>query len=129
MSKSTFCNLAAVMMLAFAAPAHTDEIGVDVVFTDGEASIIRAYYQGQVVQQKGKKKDSKGLPPGIAKNLKRGKPLPPGIAKQRLPAGLLGQLPPPPNGYERIELSGKVLLVEIATQIIHDVLDEMIIGK
>ena len=129
MSKSTFCNLAAVMMLAFAAPAHTGEIGVDVVFTDGEASIIRAYYQDQAVQHNGKRKNGKGLPPGIAKNLQRGKSLPPGIAKQALPARLIDQLPPPRDGFERIELSGKVLLVEIATQVIHDVLDEMIIGK
>jgi hypothetical protein len=129
MIKSTFCNFAVVTMLAFAAPAHTSEFGVDVVFTDGEASIIRAYYQDQVVQHNGKSKKSKGLPPGIAKNLQRGKPLPPGIAKQALPTGLIDQLPPPLDGFERIELSGKVLLVEIATQVIHDVLDEMIIGK
>lgn len=129
MKGPTIYILAAITMLAIAAPAHSSEIGVDVVFTDGEASIIRAYYQDQVVHRTGKRKPSKGLPPGIAKNLQQGKPLPPGIAKQALPAGLIEQLPPPRDGFERIELSGKVLLVEIATQVIHDVLDEMIIGK
>ena len=69
------------------------------------------------------------LPPGIAKNLQRGKPLPPGIAKQVLPSGLIAQLPPPPKGFERIEVAGKVLLVEIATQVIHDVLEDIILGK
>lgn len=39
------------------------------------------------------------LPPGIAKNLARGKPLPPGIAKKMVPASMLGQLPSYP-GYE-----------------------------
>lgn len=39
------------------------------------------------------------LPPGIAKNLARGKPLPPGIAKKTVPADMLGQLPSYP-GYE-----------------------------
>jgi len=77
----------------------------------------------------GTKKGNKGLPPGIAKNLQRGKPLPPGIANQTLPVGLIDLLPPAPDGFERIVLSGKVLLVEIATQVIHDVLDDMIFGK
>ncbi len=65
------------------------------------------------------------MPPGIEKNLARGKALPPGIAKQVLPDGLLKRLPPAPHGYERILVSGRVLLVEIATQVIHDVLEDV----
>jgi Ni/Co efflux regulator RcnB len=38
-------------------------------------------------------------------------------------------LPPPPRGYERVVLPGKVLLVEVATQVIHDVLEDVIIGQ
>lgn len=129
MFKSILCSLAAVTVFAFAAPSFAGEIGVDVVFTDGEASMIRAYYREHVVPHNGKKEGHKGLPSGIAKNLQRGKRLPPGIAKQALPTGLNEQLPPPPNGFERIVLSGKVLLVEIATQVIHDVLDDIILGK
>ena len=129
MSKSIFFSFAAVTMLAVAAPTFAGEVGVDVVFTDGEASIIRAYYWDQAAPRNGKKKNHGGLPPGIAKNLQRGKSLPPGIAKQALPAGLNDLLSPPPDGFERIVLSGKVLLVEIATQVIHDVLDDMILGK
>jgi hypothetical protein len=129
MSKSIFFSIVVATLLAFTAPTYAGEFGVDVVFTDGEASIIRAYYRDQAAPQTGKKKDNKGLPPGIAKNLQRGKSLPPGIAKQGLPVGLNGLLPPPPRGFERIEMYGKVLLVEIATQVIHDVLDEMILGS
>jgi hypothetical protein len=33
------------------------------------------------------------LPPGIAKNLQRGKPLPPGIQKSKVPDGLAAKLP------------------------------------
>src|SRR3546814_12845124 len=39
------------------------------------------------------------LPPGIRKNLARGKPLPPGIATKMVPGSLLGRLPRHP-GYE-----------------------------
>jgi len=118
-----------LLVLSPASPAG--EVGIEVVFTDGEASTIRAYYRdhGDSKPHNDKGKKNKGLPPGIAKNLERGKPLPPGIAKQVLPTGLIDLLPPPPHGFERIELAGKILLVEIATQVIHDVLEDVILGK
>jgi len=122
----------AVLLLATAGHAVTAEIGVQVVFTAGEASIIRAYYQDNHASKPGKKKGKHGkksLPPGIAKNLARGKPLPPGIAKQVLPTGLISLLPPPPHGFERISVAGKILLVEIATHVIHDVLEDVILGR
>ena len=68
------------------------------------------------------KQKGKPLPPGIARNLARGKPLPPGIARQSLPGDLVRQLPAVRSGYERIVVDGRVLLVETATQMIHDVL-------
>jgi len=67
------------------------------------------------------------LPPGIAKNLARGKPLPPGIAKQYLPDSLVIALPAPPRGFERVVVDGKILLVEVATRVIHDILTDAIL--
>jgi hypothetical protein len=119
-------HFAAILLLLIAGHSMAAEVGVQVVFTDGEASIIRAYYHDDHYVQPGKKK---ALPPGIARNLARGKPLPPGIAKQVLPTGLIDLLPPPPRGFERIAVSGKVLLVEIATQVIHDVLEDVILDR
>lgn len=128
MTKSIVRSLAIAMVLLFGAPVSAAEPAHNAVFTQGEAAIIRAYFedQGAVRPERGKK--AKGLPPGIARNLQRGKALPPGIAKQALPQGLIELLPPPPRGYERVVLSGKVLLVEIATQVIRDVLEDVIIG-
>lgn len=127
MAKLNPLTLTTALILSFASPSFADQAGIDVTFTDGEASIIRAYYRNHDTAENGKKRGKKSLPPGIAKNLERGKQLPPGIAKQALPAGLIGQLPPPPKGFERIELQGKVLLVEIATQVIHDVLEDIVL--
>ena len=112
-----------------ALPAATS-VGVEVVFSDDEIKIIRAYYaQNGSASGKGKHKNKhKSLPPGIAKNLRRGKPLPPGIAKQTLPHDLQRQLPAPPVGYERIIVGGKLLLVELGTQIVHDVLMDIAFG-
>ena len=114
-----------------ATPAAAGEFGVSVVFTDNEISVIRAYYRDNTANNSnkgnGKGNGGKSLPPGIAKNLQRGKPLPPGIAKQVLPTSLIDLLPPPPHGYKRIAIDGKVLLIEIATQVIHDVLEDLIL--
>lgn len=61
------------------------------------------------------------LPPGIAKNLARGKPLPPGIAKKYVPGPLLGQLPYYP-GYEWMVAGTDLILVAIGTAIVADIL-------
>jgi hypothetical protein len=128
MTRPILFGFAALLMLVLSTTATAREFGVQVVFSDGEASIIRAYYRDHSAPQKSKKKGKQGLPPGIAKNLQRGKPLPPGIAKRALPSGLIDLLPPPRRGFERVVLSGKVLLVEVATQVIHDVLEDVILG-
>lgn len=105
------------------------ELMAGVEFSKDEVSIIASWYRehGGVSQQKHRGKKSGSLPPGIAKNLERGKPLPPGIAKQYLPDSLVHQLPAPPRGFERIVVDGKVLLVEVATRVIHDILTDAIL--
>jgi hypothetical protein len=100
-------------------------IDLEVVFTDEEVRLIRAHYRSHGGHS-GKHKQ-KSLPPGIAKNLARGKPLPPGIARQALPYELRRALPPVRDGHERIIVAGKILLVEIATQVIRDVLTDVIL--
>lgn len=106
--------------------ASTDAMaGTSVVFSKDEIAIISDYYahhRGDADVGKNKSNKSKPLPPGIAKNLARGKPLPPGIAKQQLPGDLVRRLPPAHPGYERVIVDGRVLLVEVATQMIHDML-------
>ena len=65
--------------------------------------------------------EEQGLPPGVAKNLARGKPLPPGIAKRYLPPDLLGRLPARP-GYEWVAVGSDIALIAIATGVIVDIL-------
>lgn len=64
------------------------------------------------------------LPPGIQKNLARGKPLPPGIAKS-LDNRLLGHLPRY-EGYEWKQLGRDVILVAIATGIVYEILENVL---
>lgn len=63
---------------------------------------------------------AESLPPGIQRNLERGKPLPPGIAK-RFDGQLASQLPRYP-GYEWERVGADVVLIEAATRIVVDVL-------
>ena len=71
----------------------------------------------------GWKNKKNGLPKGIQKKLERGGTLPPGIAKRNLPSDLQRKLPPAPAGYERIEADGQVLLTNIATGVITDIIN------
>ena len=119
-------RLPSLILMAALLAANTAAVaGTSVVFSKDEIAVITDYYghhRGDAEPGNGKKNKSKPLPPGIAKNLARGKPLPPGIAKQQLPGDLIRRLPPVYPGYERVVVDGRVLLVEVATQVIHDVL-------
>ena len=118
----------ALLLIVVSQVSFADEVGIQVFFKDEEIAIINGYYKRHDALSKPGKKRQKGLPPGIAKNLRRGKSSPPGIAKQYLPQDLRHSLPAPPVGYERIIVDGKIVLVEIATQIVRDVLTDIVIG-
>lgn len=64
------------------------------------------------------------LPPGIRKNLARGKPLPPGIAKKAVPPSMLARLPAYP-GYEWRVAGSDLILVALATAVVADVLADV----
>lgn len=61
------------------------------------------------------------LPPGIRKNLARGKALPPGIAKKSMPETMLAQLPQH-QGYQWQVVGTDLVLVSVATAVIADLL-------
>lgn len=131
-------QLSAVVVTLVAASALAQNTAIQTAFSDRERELIVSYSKQQAQApadahdskggkgHKGKSKD-KGLPPGIAMNLERGKPLPPGIAKNRLPNDLVVKLPPPPKGHEIVVVDGRVLLVDIATQVIRDKLEGVIL--
>ena len=102
-----------------------DDGGVTVEFTAefsfslGDRDQIRAYYTSNPTP------GLEALPPGQRKNLARGKPMPPGIAKRFVPDALRPSLSVPPQ-YGVIVVGWDVLLVEVATGIIHDVLMDVI---
>jgi hypothetical protein len=94
--------------------------GTSVTLTSDMKLQIREFYAGTRVA------DVEALPPGIRMRLARGKPLPPGIAKKVAPASLRSRLRLP-DGYRVLEVGVDVLLVEVATNVIHDVLRDAIV--
>ena len=94
-------------------------VQVELTFSLGEREHITAFFAAHGPE------GVKPLPPGIRKNLARGKPMPPGIAKKALAPELMGLLPPRP-GYEVVQVGWDVLLVEVATGLIRDVLMDVI---
>ena len=67
---------------------------------------------------------AQSLPPGIRKNLARGKPLPPGIAKRLPPPALQQRLPHYP-GYEWQVCGKDLVLVAVTTLVVAAVLNSV----
>lgn len=102
---------------------------VSVTLTVEQISAVRAHYASN---DRGNRRGNGrgrngGLPPGIARNLERGKPLPPGIAKQYLPADVLVRLPTLDDGLDYVIAAGKLLLVEAATEVVREVLIDVLV--
>ena len=126
MSLRLYIAVAAAVMLGVTAPTnaapppdhgknHSDADTVALVQPDVNYEAIRqaavaGHYTGY-----------KGLPPGIAKNLARGKPLPPGIAKKAVPDTLVRHLPTYPDS-EWTRCGPDLVLIQVATRVVADVL-------
>ena len=94
--------------------------------------------KGKKAKKRGKDKDKKrGLPPGLAKKkrlppglarqLERNGTLPPGLAKRDLPPRLEASLPDPWPGTERKIVDNNVVLLEKGTNLILDVLRDVVL--
>lgn len=84
-------------------------------FDEDEDSIY-----GIFQQHRGQYAPPQALPPGIAKNLARGKPLPPGIGKRFNPE-IVNQLPNYP-GYEWQQVGSDAVLINTTSQVVQEVL-------
>ena len=91
-------------------------VSVTVVFREGDYAAFRDYFISHRIA-------AEPLPPGIAKNVARGKPLPPGIAK-KLDGRLVSRLPHY-EGYDWVRAGTDLILVAVATGIIYEVLEDV----
>jgi len=99
--------------------ASSPTLEASVSISVGDREVIRQYYAEHAHG------GLEALPPGIRRNLERGKPIPPGIAKRTPPQELRSRIMVPER-FEMVEVGLDVFLVEVATGIIHDVLMDVI---
>jgi len=66
----------------------------------------------------------RSLPPGIQRNLARGKPLPPGIARQLVPGRMLADLPVI-SGHEWRITGRDLVLIAIGTMVVVEILEDV----
>lgn len=119
---------------------------INAAFSAKDAKIIRDYYatldednHEQDHKKAKKNKNEKGMPPGLAKrdhlppglqkHLERHGTLPPGLEKKRFPDTLDKKLSRVPKGYERIIVGNDAVLVDERTQVIVDILTDVLTGN
>jgi hypothetical protein len=83
-------------------------------FTVAERRIVAEFFTTH-------RQEVEALPPGIARNLARGKRLPPGIAKRQIPSALHAQLPTR-VGVEVSIFGDRIVLLE-ASGVVVDILE------
>lgn len=107
-------------------PQPSDDIG-DVIarsiIDSSSRALIEEYFQSHP-------QPVEALPPGIAKNVARGKPLPPGIAKKSIPAPLQTELRNRDSSVGKIVdaliVGDDVALVDAATGVVVDILVDVV---
>ena len=119
---------------------------VEKVFSAVERRVIREVLSAAGVKDEdekrngGKKaKGSKGAPPGLAKRdrlppglerqLQRNGRLPPGLEKKQFPTELRVQLPTPLPGTERVIIGNDAVLIDIATNIVLDIIRDVVVNR
>ena len=115
MRKAIQFTLGTALLIAFATPVlaqHPEKAKgpkkkqvVVTVFREPDRGVFRDYYRVH-------RTEVRPLPPGIAKNLARGKPLPPGIVRTPVPEVILVRMPPRPAGYEVFLVGDRVVMLD-----------------
>ena len=99
---------------------HNDDRISDDHFSTDDKSIITNYFHDN-------RYNVSELPPGIAKNLARGKPLPPGIIKSKLPDNLFNSLHPG-SDYDYFMVGNDVVKINKTTGIVSDIVHNIVIN-
>ncbi|MEO5825025.1 MAG: hypothetical protein ABIR59_03995 [Gemmatimonadales bacterium] len=97
------------------ATPHAQQPSV-LIFHDSDRTAIRRYHRDHPVAVT-------ELPPGIRKQVARGKPLPPGIAKKQLAPGLIAIAPRLERGYSYARVGHDVVVLNPAGVVVDLLLD------
>ena len=65
------------------------------------------------------------MPPGQARNWRRGEPLPRGVAYQPVPHDLEVRIGPAPRGYRYVDVAGDILMIAVGTAVVVDAIQDL----
>lgn len=100
---------------------------VAVIFSDKDRQLIGDYYAGRKKRLPPGLAKKKQLPPGLQKQLERNGQLPPGLQERGLPGELDRKLSQLPEGYARVVIGTDVVLKNIKTRVIVDIIKDIAI--
>lgn len=98
-------------------------------FADPQRVVVREYYEPRMKAGKCppglRKKDNGCLPPGQAKNWRRGQPLPAEVVYYPVPQAVLVRLGTPPAGHRFVRVASDILLIAIGTSMVIDAIEDL----
>ena len=96
---------------------------VSVYFSDHDRSEIHSYYAGRRLPPGLAKRNR--LPPGLERQLERKGTLPHGLQSRELPGDLEKRLSPLPRGYVRLQVGTSILIKNVRTNVIVDIIKDV----
>lgn len=104
-------------------------LSINIQFGDSQRRAVRDYYAPRVAAGNcppGLAKKNNGcLPPGQAKQWKRGAPLPGGVVMYPIPRDLEIRLGVPPAGYKYVRVAADILLIAVGTSMVVDAIEDL----
>ncbi len=104
-------------------------LSVSIQFGDSQRRAVRDYYSPRVAAGNcppGLAKKNNGcLPPGQAKQWRRGAPLPGGVVMYPIPRDLEIRLGVPPAGHKYVRVAADILLIAVGTSMVVDAIEDL----
>lgn len=98
-------------------------------FNDDNRMAVREYFAGEARSghcPPGLAKKNNGcMPPGQAKQWKRGEPLPPDVVVYELPTELHVRIGIPPVGYKFVRVASDILMIAVGTSMVVDAIEDL----
>jgi len=101
-------------------------------FNDQHRTYVREYYTQHYGGSARRcppglaKKNNGCMPPGQARKWAVGQPIPSGVTVYSVPQPVIVHLPPAPYGYRYVRLGGDIVLVQIQTNLIVDIIHALL---
>lgn len=112
------------------APSSAGHVGVGGYFQIHQIEAARNFYNK--AENKGfcplglAKKGTGCLPPGHAKNWKKGESLPANLPYYELPRSVVLDLGAPPPGFKYVRVASDILLIAIGTNMVMDAIEDLV---